>query len=205
MNLFSEQGQRKYLNTSERKAFKNAAEKQPREVRTFCLVLYYTGCRISEALALTPSRVDIEACTLTFESLKKRQRGVFRSVPVPTTLVDTLDLVHGLRFATPHQQNTKLWSWARMTAYRKIKAVMKAAGIDGIKATPKGLRHAFGIICKKGIQLNCAEGVRSFRRIAPRMVQKWLGHADIKTTAIYSEAVGQEERNVAQRLWEEDA
>ncbi len=192
MNLFSEQGQRKYLNTLERKAFKQAAEKQPREVRTFCLVLYYTGCRISEALALTPSHVDIEACTLTFESLKKRQRGVFRSVPVPTTLIDTLDLVHGLRFATSHQQNTKLWSWSRMTAYRKIKAVMKAAGIDGIKATPKGLRHAFGIVCnQKGIQLN--------------MVQKWLGHADIKTTAIYSEAVGQEERNIAQRLWEEGA
>jgi len=30
------------------------------------------------------------------------------------------------------------------------------------------------------------------------MAQRWLGHADIRTTAIYSEAVGQEERNVAQ-------
>lgn len=111
-------------------------------------------------------------------------------MPVPTTLVDTLDLVHGLRFANRQQQKVKLWSWSRMTAYRKITAVMESAGIDGIKATPKGLRHAFGIICnQKGIQLN--------------MVQKWLGHADLKTTAIYSEAVGQEERNVAQRLWEE--
>jgi hypothetical protein len=54
VKLFNEQGQRKYLNAAERKAFKNAAEKQPREVRTFCLVLYYTGCRISEALTLTP-------------------------------------------------------------------------------------------------------------------------------------------------------
>ena len=36
------------------------------------------------------------------------------------------------------------------------------------------------------------------------MVAKWLGHADIKTTAIYSEAVGEEERNVARRLWEGD-
>jgi len=78
-----------------------------------------------------------------------------------------------------------------MTAYRKVKAVMKDAGISGIKATPKGLRHAFGIACnQKGIQLN--------------MVQKWLGHADIRTTAIYSNAVGKEERNVAKRLWEND-
>jgi len=36
------------------------------------------------------------------------------------------------------------------------------------------------------------------------MAQRWLGHADIRTTAIYSEAVGQEERNVAQRLWEDE-
>lgn len=43
MKLFNEHGQRKYLNAAERKAFKNAAEKQPREVRTFCLVIYYTA------------------------------------------------------------------------------------------------------------------------------------------------------------------
>ncbi len=78
-----------------------------------------------------------------------------------------------------------------MTAYRKVKAVMEVAGLDGVKATPKGLRHAFGIACnQKGVQLN--------------MAQRWLGHADIRTTAIYSEAVGQEERNVAQRLWEDE-
>jgi len=67
---FDEQGQRKYLNAVERLAFQRTAERQPREVRTFCLVLYYTGCRLSEALALTPARIDLEDGTLTFESLK---------------------------------------------------------------------------------------------------------------------------------------
>lgn len=191
MKLFNEQGQRKYLNAAERKAFKNAAEKQPREVRTLCLVLYYTGCRISEALALTQQRIDLEECTITFESLKKRKKGVFRAVPVPSSLIDILDLVHGLREAALDKQNKRLWTWSRMTAYRKVKAVMDAACLDGVKATPKGLRHAFGIACnQKGVQLN--------------MAQRWLGHADIRTTAIYSEAVGQEERNVAQRLWEDE-
>ena len=190
MKLFDSTGQRKYLNAAERNAFKVAAEKQPREVRTFCLILYYTGCRISEALATTSQSVDLSECTLTFESLKKRQRGIFRSVPVPQTLIDTLDLVHGLRELKTDIKPKRLWSWSRMTAYRKIKAVMEEAGIDGIKATAKGLRHAFGIAAnQKGIALN--------------MVQKWLGHADIKTTAIYCEAVGVEERNLAQRLWED--
>ena len=154
-------------------------------------MLYYTGCRISEALALTSQQIDIEESVLTFESLKKRKSGVFRSVPVPKSLIDTLDLVHGLRELCGDQKYHRLWSWSRMTAWRKIKAVMDSAGIDGIKATAKGLRHAFGIAAnQKGIQLN--------------MVQKWLGHADIKTTAIYSEDLGTEERNVAKRIWEDE-
>jgi len=52
-------------------------------VQTLCAVLYYTGCRISEALALTPRRVDIGDQVVIVESLKKRRRGVYRAVPVP--------------------------------------------------------------------------------------------------------------------------
>ncbi|MFG6100510.1 hypothetical protein D0962_37535 [Leptolyngbyaceae cyanobacterium CCMR0082] len=52
----------------------------------------------------------------------------------------------------------------------------------------KGLRHAFGIgAMKSGIQLN--------------MLQKWMGHPDMKTTAIYANALGDEEREIAARMW----
>ena len=47
------------------------------------MTLTYAGCRLSEALALTIDRVDLAAGVLTFESLKKRRDGVYRSVPVP--------------------------------------------------------------------------------------------------------------------------
>ncbi|WP_353609016.1 hypothetical protein [Labrenzia sp. DG1229] len=33
------------------------------------------------------------------------------------------------------------------------------------------------------------------------MLQRWLGHADLKTTAIYAHAVGPEERQIAARMW----
>jgi integrase/recombinase XerD len=33
------------------------------------------------------------------------------------------------------------------------------------------------------------------------MVQKWLGHAKLETTAIYTALVGQEERAVARKTW----
>lgn len=33
------------------------------------------------------------------------------------------------------------------------------------------------------------------------MVQRWLGHARIETTAIYAGALGEEERNLARKTW----
>ena len=92
MELHDSEGKRKYLNPAERVAFREATERTPREVQTFCLVLYYTGCRISEALALTPDRIDFEEGTLTFETLKRRKQ-VFRSVPVPHSLLQALSVV----------------------------------------------------------------------------------------------------------------
>jgi site-specific recombinase XerD len=50
------------------------------------------------------------------------------------------------------------------------------------------LRHGFGVAAvSKGIALN--------------MVQKWLGHSQLTTTAIYANAVGEEEQSIAARLW----
>lgn len=97
LQLYDAQGQRKYLTAEERARFLAAAEQADRETRTLCLVLAYTGCRISEALALTADRVDLEAGAIVFASLKKRRTGVYRAVPVPRNVIDALDLVHDLK------------------------------------------------------------------------------------------------------------
>jgi site-specific recombinase XerD len=76
-----------------------------------------------------------------------------------------------------------------MTAWRKMAALINSAGIpNGPHASPKGLRHGFGVTAvSKGIALN--------------MVQKWLGHSQLTTTAIYANAVGEEEQSIASRMW----
>lgn len=33
------------------------------------------------------------------------------------------------------------------------------------------------------------------------MLQKWLGHAQLTTTATYADAIGPEERDIAARMW----
>jgi site-specific recombinase XerD len=69
-----------------------------------------------------------------------------------------------------------------------VKAVLEAAGVQGTQASPKGLRHGFGVAAvQAGIPLN--------------LVQRWLGHAQLSTTAIYAEALGPEERGIASRMW----
>lgn len=192
MQLHDPQGRRLYLTAEERHAFLAAAAKAERPVRTFCAVLHDTGCRISEALALTPERIDLSGRAIVFESLKKRRDGVYRSVPVPLTLLDALDLVHGVREAQKRSRwhaDQLLWPWARNTAWRQVKAVMAAADIPaGPHCSPKGLRHGYGVhAIGSGVPLN--------------MLSKWMGHASMEVTAIYANALGAEEQGIAARMW----
>jgi integrase len=191
MSLHDATGARKYLTAEERRAFLKAAERAERPVRTLCLTLAFAGCRVSEALALTADRVDLAAGVLVFRSLKKRRPGVYRAVPVPPAVLEALDLVHGIRElqAKPGRgKGQRLWGMSRMTAWRRVTEVMQAAGLAGAQASPKGLRHGFGVqAVTAGVPLN--------------LVQRWLGHAQLTTTAIYADAVGAEEQSIAARMW----
>jgi integrase/recombinase XerD len=191
MNLYDQNGQRKYLTPTERQNFIRASESALKHVRTFCGTLVHTGCRISEALALTADRVDIDDGVVIIESLKKRRRGVYRAVPVPPQFLDELNHVHDItaaRRAEDGGRNMRLWPWSRPTAWRRVCTVMEMAGIEGLHATPKGLRHGFGI---KAVVSN----------VPLNMTQKWLGHAQLSTTAIYADATGPEEKQIAERMW----
>src|SRR5688572_31470358 len=97
MTLHDATGHRKYLIAAERTAFLAALTDAPREVRTFGSTLVHTGCRISEALALTTASVDWRDHTIVLETLKTGRRGRFRAVPVPPAYLDLLHLVHNVR------------------------------------------------------------------------------------------------------------
>jgi integrase/recombinase XerD len=185
MQLYDRKGQRKYLTPAQRQGFLGAARKAAPDVRTFCETLAHTGSRLSEALALTASRVDVGAGVLVLESLKKRRRGIYRVVPVPPAFLRTLQEVHDL----PALGDLRLWDWSRTTGWRRVKEVMEAADIRGLCASPKGVRHAFGI-----------KAVTS--EVPLNMTQKWLGHSRISTTSIYTDAIGPEEQRIAERMWE---
>jgi integrase len=180
-SLFDRNGVRKYLTARERLAFVYAASNGGAASSTFCLTLAFTSARISEVLALTVSRIDAADEVIIFETLKQRKKSVYRAVPVPRALVPLLTS-YGCGKAG------RLWPWGRTTAWKMVKAAMKEAGIPDNLCKPKALRHAFAVKAgQKAIPLN--------------IVQRWLGHARIETTAIYASAIGDEERNLARRAW----
>jgi integrase len=156
------------------------------------MTLARSGGRISETLALTPSAIDLDSRVARFETLKRRKRGIVREVPLPSSLLRELEREFATRANQRHPAlaRRRLWHWSRVTGWRYVKALMAAAQIYGAAAMPKGLRHTFG--------------VNAFQaRVPPHLVQRWLGHASLRTTAIYADVTGREERAFAARMWQD--
>jgi integrase/recombinase XerD len=185
--VFDRQGNRKYLNRLERRAFLRVIKREPDMLRrAFCLTLFYTGCRISEALSVTANRIDLADKAIVFETLKQRRRGCFRAVPIPDRLCRLLR-----QCIVSADPSDRVWPFSRATGYRMVKGYMKQAKIKGSMASPKGLRHGFAVACLG-------------RNVPLPVVKKWLGHAKLETTAIYLQVLGSEERKLAKRVWAAD-
>ncbi len=149
------------------------------DVRSFCLVLAHTGCRISEALALTRSSVELEGGFIAIRSLKKRQPfPVIRQVPVPRSLLRALvgpELLSA-------DSDGRLWQLSRTSAWQRVKRVNRIG-----RYSRRSARDAQGTAARL-----CVHAIQS--GVPINLVQRWLGHASMATTAIYLDVVGREER-----------
>tara|TARA_A100001391_G_scaffold153410_2_gene111245 strand:+ start:17998 stop:18630 length:633 start_codon:yes stop_codon:yes gene_type:complete len=195
MSLFTIYGERKYMSQNERVRFLSALSVLTDERdRTFCEMMFWTGCRPSEALALTARNIDLDERTVVIRSLKKRRelKGKhFRAVPLPGAFIERLDDVHELRAlqsGSDRGVEARLWDFCRTTGWRRLRTVMDTAEITGVRASGRGLRHTYGVHAV-------------ITDVPETRIQIWLGHASLKTTAIYLNAVGPEDRIIARRMW----
>lgn len=180
---------RKYLNRDERQRVIEAAALLDRRAALFVLTLAWSGARISEILALTPRSFQIEQSLISIVTLKRRCWRV-REIPIPPELMQALSEEFGLIAAQRDLDagNVRLWPMSRTTAWRIVKRVMESAGVSGRSACPRGLRHAFGVgTLQAGVPIT--------------LLQRWLGHSRLSTTAIYATAAGPEEVAFASRFW----
>jgi integrase/recombinase XerD len=192
LSLYAPDGGRKYLNRNERgRALAAMGRLEPAEA-LFALTLAWTGGRVSEVLALAATSFQIDLAVVSLRTLKRRKLAM-REVPIPPKLMDALnDHFHlGVRQHDPDDARARLWPWHRVTAWRLIKRVMSKTGVRGLRASPRGLRHGFGVgSLQSGVPLT--------------LVKRWLGHARISTTEIYLDVCGPEEIALAERYWQSD-
>jgi integrase/recombinase XerD len=200
MRLFSSEGDRLYLTSEERRRFLDASALESPQDRMFCHLLHYSGCRPSEALAVSPRRVMVNDSAIVIHSLKKHKtdsqgrlkQAQYRTVPVPAFLIEHLDLVFGLRLQLRRELNadSPLWPMSRPTAYRLVKRVMGRAGIVGAQATGKGLRHGFGVAM-----------VTANPPVPLHVISQLMGHSDSKTTEIYLQVLSEERHSLVMNAW----
>lgn len=194
LTLHTDDGVRKYLSPKERSRFYAALSiLQDPFARSFCEMIFWTGCRPSEALALKAQNVDLSEGVVVIRSVKKRgnlKGRHFRTIPLPDGFLKTLNEIHKLSAidATSCRQEAPLWTFGRTTAWRRMRDVMDAADIRGAKACAKGLRHSYGVTA-------------ALSRVPETRIKKWLGHASLATTEIYLDMAGPEDRAMAARMW----
>jgi integrase/recombinase XerD len=178
--------------TGERKAFLEATTYQSPDVKFYCRMIYYTGCRLSEALEVSPTRLDYQERGVIFRTLKqnKAKKAKYRFVELPETYLEALHDVYGVKDAKDKKAapESPIWGFTDRTAQNYIKTVMKEADISGLKSTSRGLRHSMGVmLAKDNVPLN--------------VIQKLLGHSDIKNTMIYTQVISDERRGMISRVW----
>jgi site-specific recombinase XerD len=116
---------------------------------------------------------------------------MFRAIPLPPDVFDEESgacRVYGL-LLNMSMPNAPIWNWCRTTAWNHVKECMRLAGVCGKRASPKALRHAFAVGALEA-------------EIPITLVGRWLGHARLTTTEIYTNVVGREEQMIAKRLWD---
>lgn len=189
-NLVNSSGQRKYLTIEERKRFIANTESAIPTTRTYCRMLAFTGCSLSEALNMKYSDIDFQQKTITIHNFNDNKRLSERNVPLPDSLLNELQIVHQKMGAELENTNDdKLWNWARTTGYHRIKSIMNKSNIYGYHATSHGLRHSYGIYCvAKGVPLN--------------YIKKWMGHSSYDTTCIYLSVIEYDEQKHARKIWD---
>ncbi len=154
-------------------------------LRLYCLleILYATGMRVSELVALPRSALVGDERTLTIKGKGGRQRVV----PLNPAAIEALTLYLQERDAVASRDRGSngggsSWlfpSWGqqghltRQRLAQELKLLAKDAGIEPSRVSPHVLRHAFAShLIERGADL--------------RSVQKLLGHADIGTTQVYT-------------------
>jgi integrase/recombinase XerD len=164
-----------------------------RAARLACLieVLYATGLRVSELVALPILAAERDAHMLTVRGKGNKER----LVPLNEAAKKAMGEYLALLFAARPQRKAK-WLFpsfgeaghlTRQHFARELKTLAATAGLRSAQVSPHVLRHAFAShLLHNGADL--------------RVVQTLLGHADISTTQIYTHVLEERLKSLVRDL-----
>src|SRR5215207_6377819 len=163
-----------------------------RAARLNCLleVLYATGLRVSELVALPESAARRDQRMLVIRGKGGRER----MVPLNDTARQTMKEYLALREEAKLEKSKWLFPsfgesghLTRQYFERELKALAAASGLKASQVSPHVLRHAFAShLLQNGADL--------------RVVQTLLGHADISTTQIYTHVLEERLKSLVRDL-----
>ena len=172
----------KILSEAEVEHLLAAAEKRPgpegRRLHAMIELLYATGMRISELLALPYPLPREDTRFLVVRGKGKKERLVPLSERALRAIGAYIEVrPHFLKVKRPSRwlfpSRGRSGVLTRIRFYQLLRELAAAAGLDRTKVSPHVLRHAFAShLLAHGADL--------------RVVQQLLGHADIATTEIYT-------------------
>jgi integrase/recombinase XerD len=169
-----------------------------RAMRLHCLleVLYATGLRVSELVALPLSAARSDARMIVVRGKGNKERLVPLNEASRRAMADYLAAMQALK--TEKQKNAASSKWlfpsfgesghlTRQHFARDLKELATASGLAPRLVSPHVLRHAFAShLLHNGADL--------------RIVQTLLGHTDISTTQIYTHVVEERLKSLVRDL-----
>jgi integrase/recombinase XerD len=169
-----------------------------RAMRLYCLleVLYATGLRVSELVALPLSASRREARMIVVRGKGNKERLVPLNEASRQAMADYLASIEALK--SDKKQNAASSKWlfpsfgesghlTRQHFARELKELAASAGLAPRLVSPHVLRHAFAShLLHNGADL--------------RIVQTLLGHTDISTTQIYTHVVEERLKSLVRDL-----
>ena len=156
--------------------------KSPRD-RLLMELLWQTGARISECLALTPSHIDFNGSVLKTPTLKRRKQMV-RPIPLKPGLLGELARHVAAKKVGEHET---LFGIRRTRAFQIIQRACLTAGIERSRSHPHVFRHSFAITCV-------------IQGVPVPVLNQWLGHAGLESTMIYSKVLAVDSRQFHDRM-----
>jgi integrase/recombinase XerD len=145
-----------------------------RRAHTLVMLLLDCGLRITEALTLERSRVDLGRRCVTVNGKGSRERIVPISVEGRKALFLWMSRSKGRYVFCTRDGGNRL---TYRNAYRDIKLVCQKVGVTGAHLHPHALRHAFAV--------NYVRSGGDIYRLS-----RALGHSSLTTTSLYLRSMG---------------